>query len=239
MKYVLPVLLLIAVGLLVFKLVGDKKEADPVPIEMPAGVRTIQVQEVIQTTTYTYLKVKEKNQVYWVAVSKMEAAKGETYAFQNALEMQNFESKELDRTFDVIYFIQDLFKPDTKTGNPIPIDHQVAKPRTNQVEDLQVEAVEGGLRIEQIFMNKNDLNGKKVLVRGQVIKVNNMVMNRNWVHIQDGTSHNQKYDLTITTNENVTEGQVVTFEGTLHTDKDFGAGYFYDVILEDATVIQE
>lgn len=239
MKYILPVLLLIAVGLLVFKLVGDKKEAEPVQVDMPIGVRTILVQEVIQTTTYTYLRVKEKNQVYWVAVSKMEAAKGDTYAYQNALEMQNFESKELDRTFDVIYFIQDLFKADAKTGNPIPIDHQVAKPRTNQVEDLQVEAVEGGLRIEQIFKNKDDLNGQKVLVRGQVIKVNNMVMNRNWVHIQDGTSHNEKYDLTITTNEEVTEGQVVTFEGTLHTDKDFGAGYFYDVILEDATVIQE
>ena len=239
MKYALPALLLIVVGLLVFRLVGNKKEAEPVQMEMPVGVRTVKVQEVIQTTSYTYLEVKEKNQVYWVAVNKMEAEKGDTYAYQTALQMDDFESPELGRTFDVIYFIQDLFKTDPKTGNPIPIDHQTNKPRTEQVENLSIEKVEGAITVAEAFKNSKDLSGKKVVITGKVVKVNNMVMNRNWIHIQDGTSHDNSYDLTITSIEEVNEGDTVTFEGVLNTERDFGAGYFYQVIIEDATVIQQ
>jgi hypothetical protein len=63
-------------------------------------------------------------------------------------------------------------------------------------------------------------------------------MNRNWVHIQDGTKDKDKYDLTVTTLETVKVGDVVIFEGVVSVGKDIGAGYFYDVLIEDATVVK-
>jgi hypothetical protein len=63
-----------------------------------------------------------------------------------------------------------------------------------------------------------------------------MIMNRNWIHIQDGTG--DKLDLTVTTTENIALGSVVTLKGTIALDKDFGAGYRYDIIMEGAVVQQ-
>jgi hypothetical protein len=59
-------------------------------------------------------------------------------------------------------------------------------------------------------------------------------MDRNWVHLQDGTSDSGSFDLTVTTEEEVNVGDVLTFEGKIKLDKDFGAGYSYEVIMEQA-----
>ena len=71
-------------------------------------------------------------------------------------------------------------------------------------------------------------------IKGQVTKFSPNIMGKNWVHIQDGTNDSGNYDLTVTTNDVVKVGDVVTFEGTIVLKKDFGAGYFYEVIMEDA-----
>jgi hypothetical protein len=70
------------------------------------------------------------------------------------------------------------------------------------------------------------------------VKFSGGIMNRNWVHIQDGTKDKDKYDLTVTTLETVKVGDVVIFEGVVSVGKDIGAGYFYDVLIEDATVVK-
>jgi hypothetical protein len=59
-------------------------------------------------------------------------------------------------------------------------------------------------------------------------------MNKNWVHLQDGTRDGDNWDLAITTQDIVKTGDIVVFEGVVALNKDFGAGYVYDVILEDA-----
>lgn len=238
MKYALPALLIIAIGLLVFKFVGDKKDVELPVMEMPTGIHTVKVKEVIQTSNYTYLYVKENGKVYWMAVNKMVAAEGDNYSYQttSANEMQDFHSKELDRTFESILFVQDLFGTDSGTGRPIPTEHNTSKPRTEQDASIAVDKAPNGITVADLMKDKKKLSGKKVTIRGKVVKVNNMIMNRNWIHIQDGTSLDGKYDLTITSNEEVEEGAVVTFVGTVGVDKDFGAGYFYDLIIEDAVV---
>ena len=57
-------------------------------------------------------------------------------------------------------------------------------------------------------------------------------MNRNWLHIQDGSE--EGLDLTVTTEENIALGAIVSLEGVITLDKDFGAGYRYDIIMEKA-----
>ena len=57
-------------------------------------------------------------------------------------------------------------------------------------------------------------------------------MGRNWIHIEDGSGKNQ--ELTITTQDVLQLGEVGVFEGTISLDKDFGAGYRYEIIMENA-----
>ncbi len=84
---------------------------------------------------------------------------------------------------------------------------------------------------------KSTLSGKQVTVRAKVVKAVPNIMGKTFLHLRDGTGTEGSNDLTVTTtNEVVRVGMVVTASGTVVTDKDFGSGYKYDVILEDATV---
>ena len=93
------------------------------------------------------------------------------------------------------------------------------------------------MTIAQISQQRNELANKEITVRGQVTRYNAQIMGRNWVHIQDGTKDGNAVDLTITTDNTVKVGDVVTFKGILVLNKDFGAGYSYDMIMEKAQLV--
>ena len=92
--------------------------------------------------------------------------------------------------------------------------------------------------VSECYEKAAELNGQEVVVRGKVVKVSPMIMGRNWVHIQDGTGNPLKnsHDLVVTTMELPQKESVVVFKGTLHANRDFGAGYKYAVIIEDAVL---
>ena len=104
--------------------------------------------------------------------------------------------------------------------------------------DVKVEPCADCITIAKLMADKKDYEGKEVMVRGQVTKFNSAIMGKNWVHIQDGTEFGQSYDLTVTTDMTVSVGQVVTFKGRIALDKDFGYGYAYDVLMEDAGTVE-
>ena len=93
------------------------------------------------------------------------------------------------------------------------------------------------ITIARLFGNREYYANKEVKIRGVAVKVNENVMDRNWVHIQDGTSFNSNFDLTVTTNDSITIGEEVTFKGKIILDKNFGSGYFYDIIMENAELV--
>ena len=92
-----------------------------------------------------------------------------------------------------------------------------------------------------LFRSKSKLAGKPVAVRGKVVKYNAEIMGKNWLHIQDGSGSTDKNDndLTITTTTPAKLGDTVLVTGNVTTNKDFGAGYKYTVILDDAKVTVE
>lgn len=97
-----------------------------------------------------------------------------------------------------------------------------------------------GYTVGEIFAKAKELNGKKVQVHGKVVKFSPMIMGKNWIHLQDGTGNpmQNSHDLVVTTKESVEVGAIVTVEGVLAADKDFGAGYKYAAIIEDASIIK-
>jgi len=212
---------------------------------------TVKVKEVEQVGNYTYLFVKAKGPEYWLAVPSMAAAPGETYHYQGGMLMTDFYSKELDKTFEKVLFLEALF-----AGNPSSGYEQEEAGETNMLQDPQqsqelnyenmvtieksdvnVETVEGTITISELFSSPGSYDGKKIRVSGEVTKYNAAIMERNWVHIQDGTEFDGKFDLTATSNESFEVGSIVTLEGILALNKDFGYGYTYEILLEKATTV--
>ena len=92
------------------------------------------------------------------------------------------------------------------------------------------------VKVEEVFAKKDALNGKKITVKGEVVKFNSSIMGKNWVHIKDGSGKPGTNDLTATTNDTANVGDKVVVTGTLAVGKDFGAGYKYEAIMEEATI---
>ncbi len=207
----------------------------------PPDAHTIVAEEVLQTSQYTYIRAKDGNGEQWLAAKKMDAAKGETFYFTGGLQMTNFESKELKRTFQNILFLDNLSAvkapsegnntsagsqkaPVSSTGSSIALDKK----------EIKMKHTKDDITIASLLENKKSYAGKTIKMTGEVVKFSPGIMKKNWIHLQDGTDFSGKFDLTITTDMEVKVGDKITVEGKITLDKDFGFGYFYDVIMEDA-----
>ncbi len=219
----------------------------------PSGIHKVVIQEVVQTTNYTYLRVQEGDNEKWLAAPKISPKLGETYFFQGGMEMPNFKSKELGREFELVYFISKLGTSEETvknvqiSNNKVPNDdihsnhnHSTSNGVITGSEvkeaktDVKVAKVKGGISIAELFAKKKEYAGKKVILKGQVTKFNAAIMNRNWIHLQDGTDHNGSFDITVTSKQECNVGDVITIEGTVVLNRDFGYGYKYDILIEDA-----
>ena len=104
--------------------------------------------------------------------------------------------------------------------------------------DVNVEPCADCITITRLLTDRKAYEGKTIKVKGQVTKYNGGIMGKNWVHIQDGTDYKDGFDLTITTQNTVAVGEIVTFEGKIALDKDFGYGYAYSVIMEEGKTVE-
>jgi hypothetical protein len=104
--------------------------------------------------------------------------------------------------------------------------------------DVKVEPCDGCITVAKLLADKKAYEGKVVKIKGQVTKYNAGIMGKNWIHIQDGTEYQDSFDLTITTDITTSMGQIVTFEGKIALDKDFGYGYVYSVLMEEGKLVQ-
>lgn len=203
--------------------------------DLPAGVQEGTVAEVLQTNNYTYLNVGSNNNELWLAGPKTEAATGDIFYFTESMKMKDFQSKELNRNFDQIIFVSKLSKnlDDFKQTTPNKNKHE-ANIKTNK-QDINIQKVDGNVTIADLYANKSTFENKTIIVKGVVTKYNAGIMGKNWIHLQDGTENDGKFDLAITTLAQSKVGDTLTLEGKISLNKDFGYGYKYDILLEDAT----
>jgi hypothetical protein len=217
----------------------DNKKKDYAPIQKTIDQYEVTIKEVLQTGTYTYLLVQETQEEYWMAVQKFNAEVGEKIYFIGAMEMNNFESKELNRVFDKIFFVDQISKtPINTSSRKAEVIEKRQKEMEHLLDSIKITPAEGGQSIGELYSNADKFKQKTVFVRGQVVKVNMDIMDRNWVHLVDGTKGSDKSDLTFTTQELVKVGDTVVFKGVLAIDREFGAGYVYPLIVEEAVLIQ-
>lgn len=209
-----------------------------VPADLSPEAHVVKVEEVIQSNRYTYLKLSADGRTYWSAIGKAEVKEGGVYFWTQGTLMKDFESKELKRVFDVIIFISDFTDQPITTATLQANPHATSNQQSLAKKAIKLAPSQNGITIEQLFKNKDLYNGQVVKIRGEVVKFSGQIMDRNWVHIQDGTSNGSEFDLTLTTTEFAGVGEVFEFEGKVSLNKDFGAGYVYNVVIEDAKVIR-
>lgn len=225
------ILLLTLIGLMITFTACENKTAEANQ-NLPAGTHKIEVADFLQTPNYTYIKASENGNEYWIAVTKMEPKKGEALYFSKSMEMKDFKSQSLNRTFKSVLFVQDISP--TPPSAQQPVKHPQVFQQTKK--EIKVEPLKDGKTVAQIYSQGNELSGKVIKVRGEVVKFNPHIMGRNWIHIQDGTGHNNNFDLMVTSQDSVRTGDIVVAEGTVEVNKDFGAGYAYPVLISNAKV---
>jgi hypothetical protein len=232
--------ILIAFSLLALISCG-KKDKDYRSIANPNEPREVIVQKSESAGSYTYLSVQEGDESYWIAVAGKGFENGETIYFKSFVEMNDFKSKELDRTFESILFVDQFSREPDGLDQAVQTGAETANPRKNRmdalIDSIKIAPAPGGISIEELYGNAEKYKDKEVVVRGQIVKINRDIMDRNWVHIMDGTRVDRS-DLTFTTTEDFQMGDTITIRGKVALDKDFGAGYVYPLIVEEAEQIQ-
>jgi len=195
-------------------------------------VHVVQVEEKMDASSYSYLKVNENGNSYWIAVPTMDVKPGEKIYFSKSMEMKDFKSETLGKTFESVLFVDDASKD--AMGQDVASPH--SKISTGKDVSIKVEPLKDGYSIEQIYSKKSSLVDKVVKVKGVVVKINKDIMGTNWIHIQDGTGKDGTHDLLVTSDTVPEIGNTIIAEGKVISDKDFGAGYFYAVLLENSKI---
>ncbi len=265
MKSFLPILSLASLiaGLLVSQVgcadsgEGHANAGSAPAAPVPAGMIRGQVLETMNSGGYSYLLIETDTDKRWVATREIVVAAGDVVQTLPGMPMPNFESTTLNRTFDVVYFVggvENLSASSAPAANPggaMPEGHpDVPMPPNHPAINgapaatapaTSVAAVEPGRDIAYVYANKDALAGQQISLRGTVVKYNDGIMGRNWIHIRDGSGDAAagNHDLTVTTNDTAAVGETVVLTGTVILDKDFGAGYSFPVMMEDASVEAE
>lgn len=234
--------------------------------ETPAGVKENEsvpdplrgtVKETMRAGAYTYILLATDSGEHWAAARALPVAVGDEVELAGLAAMPKFHSPTLKRTFDVIQFVGsakvigggdgsdadvgEAQAPSSElpSGHP-PVGDVVEPPAAGTrapTQSADIDAESNEVTVAQLFARKAELVGKLVRIRGKVVKANRGILGSNWLHIRDGTGAPPENDITVTSKTGfAAKGSTVVIVGTVALDRDFGSGYKYDLIVENAAV---
>jgi hypothetical protein len=224
----------------------DKSNVQLAPAESVTAVEGLEqvtsgkVLETMNSGGYSYAKLGNGRSSTWIAFPAQQTRVGDPLSFNGCVEMRDFHSNSLNRNFELILFCgapESASATDAKTTPAV----EKATPAANgavpaAAKKIKVDKAGGAnaYTIQELYAKSAGLDGKEVSVKGQVVKVSEGIMGKNWIHLQDGSGNEQEKtgDVVVTSADLPAVGEVVTASGTLAKDKDFGSGYKYNVIIE-------
>jgi hypothetical protein len=212
--------------------------AGPLPLPPNSTMVTGLALEVEYAGSYTYLRLRTRHGETWAAVLRVPVWQGDIVTIDNAFVMHNFESKPLNRIFRTIL----LGTLDGTGAHAIGTRAGAAHALRIKVRlsgDVHVAKAVGrnALTVAEVNSRRAQFMDRVVQVRGRVVKFNPNIMGMNWVHLRDGSGSalEGNNDILVTTEQEVAIGEDVTAVGIVRTDVDFGSGYSYQVLIDDAT----
>jgi len=228
----------------------------PAPVAAPAQAPAAEagkagsVVETMNAAGYTYVQVDTGSEKIWAAAPQFNVQVGDEVVVPQGMMMQDYHSQTLDRTFPELYFVPKVMVAGAEEasagqmpeGHPAITATTSGTPPVSAVADIDLSGIEKpaeGVTVAEVIAGKETLAGKEVTLRGKVVKYSSQIMGKNWVHLQDGSGEAGTNDLTITTSSEAKVGDTVLVSGVVVTDKDFGYGYNYPVMIEDAKIVVE
>lgn len=201
------------------------------------------VVETINASSYTYVSINTGKETVWAAAPTVTLKKGDTVSFDPGMPMENHVSKTLNRTFPLVYFTSgfegktDDALSKIKVGGDASPHASAAVASAEKFDFSGIKKPANGKTVAELFTQKNALAGKKVVLRGRIVKANYGILGKTWLHLEDGTGKEGSNDVAVTTTDvKPKKGNIVLVEGMFDKDKNIGAGYNFPVIIEDAVV---
>ncbi len=201
------------------------------------------VVETIEAAGYVYLRLEEQDK--WIATPIFAVSVGDQIQYTDGMEMRDFYSKALDRTFESVFFIQNasLVNEDTGASHAAAIekghagiDMPMPGPTSVQLPAVGlITPLPEGKTIADIFAESTQLDGQVVSLNARVIKVSKNIMGKNWITLQDGTGTEQNNQLKATSKQAPSKGDILIVRGIVRANVDIGSGYKYKVLLEEVT----
>jgi hypothetical protein len=202
-----------------------------------------QVLESVSAGSYTYLRLKTADGEIWAAIMQTNIPKGTNVQLHDPMLMTDFESKAMGRKFDQIVFASAVSTETSSVATPaqqMSAAHKGTGAAATPVPVTKVAKAAGpsGRTVAEVYAQKAQLTGKPVAVHGTVVKYNAGIMDRNWIHLRDGSGSatDATNDLLVTTKQAAKVGDVIIVSGTVKTNADYGSGYAYPVVIEGATL---
>ncbi len=191
--------------------IADEREAAVVRSEFP---------ELKCTPDCTRVHPKTQNGETCAAAAQKPVRKGTSVANENATAVNMAESRATAATVAGAAHAMHV-------NMSVNGDSRVSKARGASA-----------MTVAEVVGRRAELKDQIVLVRGKVVKYNSDIMGWNWLHLRDGSGSavDESNDLVVTTEDEAKIGDVVTAIGIVRTDIDFGSGYTYNVLLEEATL---
>jgi len=220
-------------------------QAGPTEHATPAGAPSAgtivegEVLEALDVPSYTYARVGAKGtEGTWAAFPSTKVSVGARIRVNAQIEMTNFASTTLNRTFKSIWF--GVLDDGSTAGAGAPHPVAAAAPAA-PVEVKKVDRAPGdnGKTVAEIWANRTTLAGKTVRVRAVVVKANAGILGATYLHVRDGSgdANAGTHDLSVTTKSTPAVGDTVLLEGVIGLDRDIGSGYKFPTILENATIV--
>lgn len=219
--------------------------------------------ETFDSGGYTYVRLDSGAKESWAAMPPTPVTVGEEVTLAGVMMMPNFHSTTLNRTFDEIFFASGLLEPGEAEAAGMNQESAPAaspggwtgaiqstgataspqaetQPQAVPFEQIKVEKASGpnSYTVSELFARSAELDGKPVMLKAQVVKIANNIMDKNWIHLQDGSGDPKQnnFDLVATTATVLQINDIVTVEGKLTIDKNVGSIHKYPILLDDATI---
>ena len=210
---------------------------------LPDGMLRGTVAETMDAAGYTYVLIESEGNRTWVAAPELAVSVGDIVQTEPRMAMHEFTSKTLNRSFDVVYFVSavDNLSASASSVARSDIGSEGAEERLDMASDIAVTEITPGQNIAYVYANKDTLAGQQVSLRGKVVKYNANILGTNFIHIQDGSGDaaSGNNDLTVTSDSETAVGEELIVTGTIILDKDFGYGYQFPVLMENAGITRE
>jgi len=204
------------------------------------------VLEATDVDAYTYLRLETGDGETWAAIDRAPVETGRKIAIVQATVMQDFWSRQQQKTYEWIVFgrLAESCEPQAMADAAMAahkaagLGNVTGMPASGEPIRVAKADGPGGRTVAEVVAGSASLDDNRVAVRGRVVRYTSDVMGKNWIHLQDGSGSAAEgtNDILVTTLAQAKAGEIVLVKGVVHTNRDFGAGYAYKVLIEEATL---